>query len=96
MKSPNSPASSRKERLAELLNASFAPVALEISDESARHAGHAGAAPGGQTHYRVQMTSDSFTGMSRVARQRAVNDVVKDEFAAGLHALAMELKAPGE
>lgn len=89
-------ARSRAERLAELLNASFSPAALEIIDESAHHAGHAGAAPGGETHYRVRMTSASFVGMNRVARQRAINDAVKNEFASGLHALAMELKAPGE
>jgi BolA family transcriptional regulator, general stress-responsive regulator len=87
---------SRQERLAKVLNASFAPATLEVVDESGQHAGHAGAAPGGQTHYRVRMTSAAFAGMSRLARQRAVLDAAKDEFAAGLHALALELKAPGE
>ncbi len=87
---------SRKERLAETLNASFSPLLLEVIDESAGHAGHAGARAEGQTHYRVRMTAAAFTGLSRVARQRAVNKSVKDEFGLGLHALALELKAPGE
>jgi BolA protein len=95
--SPDSPRSpSRQERLAELLNASFAPTAFEVIDESGKHKGHAGAAPGGQTHYRVRMTSAAFAGMSRLARQRAALEAVKAEFASGLHALALELKAPGE
>lgn len=87
---------SRGQRLAETLNASFAPSALEVIDESAGHAGHAGAAPGGQTHYRVRMTSAAFAGQNRVARQRAVMAALKAEFDTGLHALAMELKAEGE
>lgn len=91
---PQSPA--RQERLTETLNASFAPLSLEVIDESAGHAGHAGARAEGQTHYRVRMISAAFAGMSRVTRQRAVNEAVKAEFASGLHALALELKAPGE
>jgi BolA protein len=87
---------SREQRLSETLKALFAPTALDVIDESAGHVGHAGAAPGGQTHYRVKMTSAAFAGLSRVARQRAVMDALKSEFASGLHALALELKAPGE
>ena len=87
---------SREQRLAETLKASFSPAALEVVDESAGHAGHAGARAEGQTHYRVRMTAAAFAGLSRVQRQRAVNEAVKAEFEAGLHALALELKAPGE
>jgi BolA family transcriptional regulator, general stress-responsive regulator len=94
--SASRPALSRQQRLAKALNASFSPEALEIVDESAAHAGHAGASAGGQTHYRVRMTAAAFTGLNRVARQRAVNQAVKTEFDSGLHALALELKAPGE
>lgn len=65
-----------------------------MRDESALHAGHAGAAPGGETHYRIRMTSAAFAGQSRIARHRAVNAALKAEFEAGLHALALELDAP--
>ena len=88
--------SPRAERIAQTLNALFAPQALEVVDESGKHKGHAGARPEGETHFRVEMTSARFADSSRVARQRLVNDALKDEFAAGLHALAMTLKAPGE
>jgi BolA protein len=75
------------------LEAAFSPLSLEILDESDRHAGHAGAV-GGETHFRVRMVSAAFTGLSRVARQRAVMDALQSEFATGLHALALELKTP--
>jgi BolA family transcriptional regulator, general stress-responsive regulator len=88
--------SDRHDRLHSLLTARFAPEFLRISDDSAQHAGHAGAAPGGQTHYTVDMVSQEFAGKSRVARQRAVNDAIAGEFASGLHALALRLRAPGE
>ncbi|MEM6906021.1 MAG: BolA family protein, partial [Pseudomonadota bacterium] len=60
------------------------------------HRGHGGWREGGETHFRVRMTSPAFTGQSRVARQRAVNKVLAEEMATTVHALAMELKAPGE
>jgi stress-induced morphogen len=78
------------------LRAAFAPALLRIVDESARHAGHAGAAPGGQTHYAVLMVADAFAGQSRVARSRAVHDALAAEFACGLHALALTLRTPDE
>lgn len=78
------------------LNAAFAPVELKIVDDSARHAGHSGAREGGQTHYNVRIVSQSFNGLNRVARQRAVMDALAAEFAGGLHALSMELKTPDE
>lgn len=88
--------SDRKDRLQARLSERFAPDFLRISDDSAQHAGHAGAAPGGQTHYTVEMVSKEFAGKSRVARQRSVNEALAAEFASGLHALALRLRAPGE
>lgn len=88
--------SNRHDRLQTLLTARFAPEFLRISDDSAQHAGHAGAAPGGQTHYTVEMVSAEFAGKSRIERQRAVNAALSDEFASGLHALALRLRAPDE
>jgi len=78
------------------LVARFAPVALELSDESGKHAGHAGAAPGGQTHYRLRLISQAFAGLSRVARQRLVYETLREEFDTGLHALSLDLKTPAE
>ncbi|MEM8793578.1 MAG: BolA family protein [Pseudomonadota bacterium] len=78
------------------LSAEFAPIALEVIDESEQHRGHGGWREGGETHFRVMMTTDSFAGVSRVGRQRAVNKILAEELATTVHALAMELKAPGE
>lgn len=87
---------SRASRMKNLLESRFSAEALSLEDESARHAGHAGAAPGGETHFRLRLVAPEFAGLGRVARQRLVNDALREEFASGLHALAMELKAPGE
>jgi stress-induced morphogen len=86
----------RQDRLHAELTAAFAPTLLEIADDSARHAGHAGAAAGGQTHYTIRMVSVAFVGQSRVARSRAVHQVLAGEFASGLHALSLSLAAPDE
>ena len=82
------------ERLRAALTAAFAPTLLEIEDDSARHAGHAGAQQGGETHYTVRMRSAAFAGQSRIARSRAVHEVLAPEFAAGLHALSLVLDTP--
>lgn len=86
---------SRAERIRDALTARFNPLDLDVIDESDRHAGHAGASPAGETHFRVRMTSAAFTGLSRVERQRAINAALAPEFASGLHALALELAPPG-
>ena len=66
-------------------------------NESRLHAGHKPEfTGGGETHMRIRIISQSFAGLNRVARHRAVNDLLKDEFDAGLHALAIEATAPGE
>jgi BolA protein len=82
--------------MAALLQQQFTPVLLQIEDDSARHAGHAGAAPGGETHYRVLMVSAAFSGMSRIARSRRVHAALGGEFAGGLHALTLSLRTPAE
>ena len=86
----------RADRIRSALEAHFAPSGLEVVDDSEHHAGHAGAAPGGETHYSVLLVSEAFTGMNRVARSRAVHAVLDDEFKIGLHALALTLRAPSE
>ena len=76
-----------RQRLAELLE----PTVLEVLDESAAHAGHAGADGSGYgTHFRVRIASPLFAGRSRVARHRLVYDALQDFVDRGLHALAIE------
>jgi len=86
----------RAERIRAALEAAFAPAEVNVADDSARHAGHAGARPGGQTHYSVAVVSPAFAGLTRVARSRAVHDALAAEFADGLHALALRLRTPEE
>ncbi|MEJ1977393.1 MAG: BolA family protein [Acetobacteraceae bacterium] len=86
----------RQDRLRAALNAAFAPTLLEITDDSARHAGHAGAQPGGETHYSIKIVSAAFAGQSRVARSRAVHETLANEFRDGLHALSLTLRSPAE
>jgi BolA protein len=86
----------RKARIESALTAAFQPHRLDVNDESALHAGHAGARDGGQTHYEVVMVSAAFSGLGRLARSRAVHEVLANEFAGGLHALSLKLRAPDE
>lgn len=78
------------------LRHAFTPEAFELIDESERHRGHSGYREGGESHFRLRMVAAAFAGEDRVARQRAVNRVLAEELAGPVHALAMELKAPGE
>ena len=86
----------RAARLEAVLTQAFSPSLLRITDDSARHAGHAGAQPGGETHYHVLLVSQAFHGMPRVARSRAVHAALATEFAGGMHALSLTLRAPDE
>ncbi|MBE9606890.1 BolA family transcriptional regulator [Acetobacteraceae bacterium H6797] len=87
---------SRADRLQAQLTSAFSPTRLVVTDESARHVGHMGARPGGETHYAIHLVSSLFEGKSRVARHREVNALLAAEFAAGLHALALTLRTPAE
>jgi BolA protein len=82
------------ERLAEVLRAALAPTALEVQDDSHLHAGHAGAREG--RHFTVRITAPAFAGRSRVARHRLVYDASRSLIAEGIHALAIEARAPDE
>lgn len=87
---------SRAARIEALLRQEFHPALLDVVDDSARHAGHAGAAPGGQTHYSVLLVADAFRGQTRIARSRAVHALLAPEIDGGLHALALTLRTPEE
>jgi BolA protein len=85
-----------QERIAARLKASLDPVSLEVIDDSGKHAGHSGAKPGGETHYSLAVVSAAFAGKSRVQRHRLVYDALSAEIADGVHALAIDARAPGE
>jgi BolA protein len=76
--------------------AALEPQALELTDNSAQHAGHAGAAPGGNTHWRLVIVSPAFSGKNTVARHRMVYDALRDLMNRPIHALEIEARAPGE
>ncbi len=73
----------------------LAPTRLELTDDSARHAGHPGAAGGGG-HFRIAITSMSFSGRNRLERHRLVYAAVGDLVPGRVHALAIDARAPGE
>lgn len=85
-----------KSRIEERLQTAFRPETLRVEDESHLHAGHAGARPGGETHFRVTLVSPAFAGKGRVERHRMVNKVLAEELAGPVHALAVDASAPGE
>lgn len=87
--------SERATWLANELRRGFSPTHLEVEDESYRHRGHPGAAGGGG-HFRVLIVSSTFTGLSRVARQRAVYALLGDAMRSSIHALALRTLTPDE
>ena len=84
------------EAMAQKLQAAFAPLRLEVLDDSDRHAGHAGARDGGESHFTVKITAEGFRGLGRLQRQRQVYAALKDELAGPVHALSVQASAPGE
>jgi BolA family transcriptional regulator, general stress-responsive regulator len=84
------------DRLRARLTDAFFPTRLDIVDESAHHAGHAGARAGGETHFHITIVSAAFSGQNRVARQRAIYGVLATEMAAQIHALGLTVLTPEE
>jgi BolA family transcriptional regulator, general stress-responsive regulator len=84
------------QRIREKLTSALNPTRLEVVDESHRHAGHAGARPGGETHFRVEVVAAAFQGKSRIERQRLVYGALKEEMSEQIHALSLVTRAPGE
>lgn len=83
-------------RLREKLMIGLKPIRLDIINESELHAGHRNSPGTGESHFRILVVSEVFAGKSRVERHRLVNDLLKDELAGGVHALALSTIAPGE
>jgi BolA family transcriptional regulator, general stress-responsive regulator len=83
-------------RIRDKLTSALNPTKLEIVDESHRHAGHAGAHPSGETHFRVEVVAAIFQGKSRLERQRLVYAALKEEMSQQIHALSLVTRAPGE
>lgn len=72
------------------LNKALEPSLLEVVDESHRHAGHAGARPEGETHFRIKIRAAGFAGKTRLDRHRMVNAVLADELKGPIHALSLD------
>lgn len=93
-------AMSIRETMERKLRAAFSPDRLEVVDESHLHAGHGHGDDvfdgSGGTHLRIRIVSPAFSGLSRVERHRAMNAVLEEELRGGVHALALEIAAPGE
>ncbi len=84
---------SRADEIRLRLEERFAPARLEVVDESALHAGHAGAA-GGDSHFRVRIMAEAFRGLTPVACHRLVYGALDDLLKAGVHALAIDARPP--
>lgn len=82
------------ERIEAALRAALQPTEFMLQDDSHLHAGHAGAREG--SHYTVRLVSERFAGLNRVARHRLVYDALKVQMQAGIHALVIDARAPGE
>jgi stress-induced morphogen len=78
------------------LTEAFAPEALEVVNDSHRHAGHAGSPGTGESHFTIKVVSAAFAGKSRLERHRMVNAVLAQELAGKVHALAIKALAPEE
>ena len=75
------------------LTVAFDPAELEIIDDSESHRGHAGFREGGETHFNIRIAAKAFTGLSRVAQQRAVYEALSEEMAGKIHALSLKIEA---
>lgn len=85
-----------EEEITQKLRDAFAPISLEVVNDSDRHRGHAGSPGTGQSHFTIKVVSESFAGKSRVERHRMINEVLAEELAGKIHALAISALAPGE
>ncbi|MEJ7745746.1 MAG: BolA family protein [Luteimonas sp.] len=85
----------RVEAIRSAMEAAFAPMRLEIRDDSHRHAGHAGAKDG-RGHFSVEIVSEAFSGLNAVVRHRAIYAALGELMTTDIHALAIKARTPGE
>jgi BolA protein len=78
------------------LEQALTPERLEIVDDSDKHAGHSGHREGGESHFTLTVFASAFAGLSRVQRQRRINEILAEELAGPVHALSIKALAPGE
>lgn len=87
---------SAEQSMREKLIIGLSPIRLDVVNESELHAGHRSSPGTGESHFRILVVSDAFTGKSRVERHRMINALLSDELAGRIHALALKAYAPGE
>ena len=85
-----------KELITAKLTEAFNPILLEVTDDSHMHRGHAGARPGGESHFTVHIVAHEFAGKSPIQRHRMVHGVLDAELKGGVHALSIKAHSPGE
>ena len=84
------------QKITEKITKALNPVHISVEDESHLHAGHAGARPGGETHFRLTVVSDQFKGLTLVNRHRLINEALTEELQGPVHALAIKAVSPDE
>lgn len=83
-------------RIRTRLEEALSPQQLDVVDDSGSHIGHPGARPGGETHFKVRIVAEAFSGKSRVQRHRLVYDALAQELKDRVHALVIEARSPDE
>ena len=84
------------DRIIDKLTRRFSPTLLHLDDDSSRHQGHAGHREGGESHFNLTLQAAEFAGLSRVQRQRLINQTLAEDLAGPVHALSIKALAPGE
>lgn len=85
-----------RKQIEDKLQTGLTPTRLAVIDESHRHAGHAGAHPQGESHFRVEVVAAAFAGKSRIERQRMVHALLAEELRERVHALSVSASTPDE
>jgi len=85
-----------RDTIEKMLTDALHPESISVIDESHLHEGHAGHRPGGETHFRIHIVARAFEGKSRIDRHRMINQVLAEDLAYGVHALALSAQTPGE